>query len=280
MKGSLRVTLKTSFDKRVVRYEEIHSIQQNDFDAMVASAELSGDCRVLDCGCGYGAVSRELIKDTEQVRRSGTLKLSIDLLDESDVQLDRARQELAPQMEEIGTQLGFIRGSFPHATEDLYDVIICKMVLHEIRREEQMNFVNGVYDRLKKTGRFILWDLCLASDIAEFHRSVVKMKDMLVGYDTMVERRYFLSENELVELFKGSSFGGIEFVKRILYRFETHKRLNPEFGGDKVAFYRWEEYIRTLATAASPELLKRIEYEDRGDNICFNVGKVLAKARR
>jgi SAM-dependent methyltransferase len=274
---------RTSYNQRIVCYEDIHSIQQSDFDVMVAAAGLSGVCRVLDCGCGYGAVSRELINGTDRSRQNGNVELTIDLLDESGVQLDRAKQNLEGRSQEIGTHLRFIRGSFPqdiNGDSCNYDVVICKMVIHEVKHEEQEMFVNRVYECLKKGGRFILWDLCLSTKIADFHRSVIRMKDALVGYETMVERRYLLTEGELNELFDASSFGGIEFVKRIRYRFETHKRLNPEFGGNETTFNKWQAFIRGLAAAADPDVLKLVGYTDYGDNICFNVDKVIAKAQK
>jgi len=69
----------------------------------------------------------------------------------------------------------------------------------------------------------------------------------------------------------------VYLFKEIVYRFESRKRLGSEFGGNKDTFERWQEYIRSLASNASPALLKKIEYEDQGDNICFCIGKVIGR---
>src|ERR1039457_4141305 len=122
------LTAHTSFDQRIVRYEDIHSIQPSDFIALVDAAQIHGRCRILDCGCGYGAVTREVLLATERERLSGAANLAIDLIDESAVQVERAKRELAPWLHATGVTLAFINGTFP---QDLilgssqYDAIFC-----------------------------------------------------------------------------------------------------------------------------------------------------------
>ncbi len=273
----------TSFDRRIVRYEEIHSINADDFRAFVDAAAIRGPCRILDCGCGYGAFSREVLLATESARSKGETKLVIDLIDESLVQLTRAKDELRRWNSAPGAELHFIGGVFPDDLEpysERYDVVACKMVLHEIRRDQQPGFVESAYESLKPGGRLVAWDVCLSPEIATFYRDVIQSKDAFAGYESMAERRYFLTEEELTELFLKSSFGGVEFVRDILYRFDTRKRLIPEFGGDELLFAQWEDFIRKAASALTPAVLARLQYQDKGDSISFNVRKVIVVGRR
>lgn len=274
----------TSFDQRIVRYEEIHSIQQSDFRAFVDAAEIHGRSSILDCGCGYGAVTREVLLATENERLKGGADLAIDLVDESHVQIERARLELSPWLGGApGATLAFINGSFPG---DLvrgsgpYDVIFCKMVLHEITKDQQLLFLTSAHEHLKIGGRFVFWDVCLSADIAEFYRAVVRAKDSLAGYETMAQRRNFLSESELRLLFEASPFGRVDFVKDIAYRFDTQKRLLPEFLGDESRFDEWQQSIRKSVTTLSSAALASIHYQDEGPSISFNVRKVIAVAIR
>jgi len=273
----------TSFDRRIVRYEEIHSINSDDFRAFVDAAAVKGPCRILDCGCGYGAFTREVLRATESSRSMGETDLRIDLIDESPVQLDRARDELRPWLSASGADLHFIAGVFPDdlgQPSEEYDVVACKMVLHEIRKHQQQRFVENAFECLKPGGRFVAWDVCLSPDIATFYRNVIKSKDAIAGYESMAERRYFLTEGELRTLFLSSSFGAVKFVRDIHYRFDTRKRLVPEFGGDEFLFAQWEDFIRKAAAALNPAVLARLQYLDSGDSISFNVRKVIVVARR
>ncbi|MFZ0936693.1 MAG: methyltransferase [Bryobacteraceae bacterium] len=277
------LTPHTSFDQRIVRYEDIHSIQPNDFIALVDAARIHVGNRILDCGCGYGAVAREVLLATEDERLNGSANLVIDLIDESAVQLERAKHELALWIQTPGVTLTFIKGTFP---QDLipgsshYDAIFCKMVLHEIPKDQQLSFLASIHECLKIGGRFAFWDVCLSDDIAEFYRAVVRMKDALAGYETMAERRNFLTEGELCSLFAASPFGHFQLVKDIAYRFDTQKRLLPEFRGDEARFDEWQNFIRRSAANLSSAALAGLQYHDDGHSISFNVRKVIAAATR
>ncbi len=277
------MTQDTSFDRRIVRYEEIHSIKAADFVAMVKAAEIHGACHILDCGSGYGAVTREVLRAAERNPESRQAHLAIDLIDESAVQIERAKLELQPWHSFPGVTLAFITGTFPqdlNSPPASYDVVFCKMVLHEINRGMQPSFLASTYDYLRAGGRLVFWDVCLPADIADFYRGVVRMKDSLAGYDTMVQRRNFLTETEIRNLFAQSPFGSVEFVRDISYRFDTRKRLIPEFGGDHARFDKWQRYIRSTASEIPPATLNSINYTDDGPTITFDVRKVIGIARR
>ena len=53
---------KGGFDSRLVRYEDIHSITDTDFDELVKIIDAKQGDTILDAGCGYGAVTREILK--------------------------------------------------------------------------------------------------------------------------------------------------------------------------------------------------------------------------
>jgi len=277
------MTEETSFNQRIVRYEEIHSIAQNDFDALINAASPNTADRILDCGSGYGAVTRELLSKVSSSQLPKASPLRIDLIDESTVQLERAKQELKPWLNNPAFILTLIPGTFPDdlPTKSMeYDVVFSKMVLHEIPSFTQPEFVRRVYECLKKNGRFVFWDVCLSPNTAEFYRNVVRMKDHLAGYETMVERRNFLTEHEIRNLFDLSPFAHFELVKNITYQFDTVKRLEPEFRGDRVRFEEWQTFIRASAASIGASVLEEIHYQDDGYRIRFNVRKVIARAIR
>jgi SAM-dependent methyltransferase len=273
----------TSFDQRKVCYETLHEILPDHFRSFVGAGQIRGNCRVLDCGCGYGSVTREILEATAPDRTRGETTLTIDLIDESFVQLEKAKHELASWNESAGAKLAFILGVFPDdlpAGPDTYDVIACKMVLHEVPKERQATFVRSVYDHLKVKGRFIFWDLCLPSDLASFYRAVFKKKDALADYETLVERRNFMTEPEFVELFRASPFGNFQIVTEIAYRFDTQKRLEAELQGDRKKFAEWQDFIRASVAELDPSAVAKLKFEDDGDSISFNVRKIIAVTQR
>jgi len=254
LKMNLPLIQPTSFDQRIVSYEEIHAIDPGDFLAFVTAAEIKGPCSVLDCGCGYGAVTREILLSTKLSRQLGGTQLAVDLIDESEVQLERAKRELQVWQHAPGVTLRFRIGAFP---EDLsvpprnYDVVACKMVLHEICRDRQLPFLQETYRVLRSGGRLVFWDVCLSDDMAPLYRAIVRKKDELAQYDTLVERRHFLTAGELRTLFNDSPFRGFHVTKNIVYRFNTRARLMPEFDGDETRLDQWHSFIRRAVTKAN-----------------------------
>ena len=105
------IMTQTSFNKRKVRYEELHCIKPSYFDALVDAADIKDCDRVLDCGCGYGAVTREILKRFRM--RQQREYFVVDLVDESDTQLEMARSELNNLAANLPVTLNFILGVCP-----------------------------------------------------------------------------------------------------------------------------------------------------------------------
>lgn len=274
----------TSFDQRVVRYEDIHNVQPDHFSALVDAVAVQDCYRILDCGCGYGAVSREILNQTEDQRRRNGQMIAIDLVDESEKQLSRAQEELEGWSKDPLVKLDFHLGSFPNAFKwsRRYDVVAAKMVLHEIARNKQPDFVDGLYECLKDNGRLILWDLFLAPETADFFRETIRAKDRLANFETLVDRRYFLSDTELVALLNRSRFSFCKQIKHIHHDVETRKRLMPEFQGREDLLEQWHESIRAMTNAATSSLLRMLHYEDDREHgtIRFKVNKAIFSCRR
>lgn len=272
----------TSFDHRLVRYEDVHAIQPEDFRAFVDAANIRTHTRILDCGCGYGAVTREMLLATEAVRSRGEIDLIVDLIDESTVQISRAKRELQNWQHIDGVSLNFIEGLFPDDIPPFstYDVIACKMVLHEVAKDQQLRFLKAAHQLLTREGRLLLWEICLSPESADFFRSVVRLKDKLSGYDTMVQRRNFLTAQELIDLFAKSAFGRVDVTREFVYRFDTRKRFMPEFGGDESRFAEWQSFVRRSGEELTPAVRTSMRYLDDGITIAFDIKKVIAIAVR
>jgi len=267
----------TSFDRRNVRYEDIHAIRDEDFDAMVRMARIEDGLRILDCGCGYGACTRELLK-----RLGSEQSIEVDLLDRSAPQLARSEGELSSWEHDPRVTLRRIHGDFPR---DLppgvrYDRIVAKMMLHENPEVLQTAIVRSMRDHLRPGGVLVLWDLSLSIATAEFFRQVIRWKDELVGNDTFVRDRHLPS---VEELHKRIEEGGLEVVGRphpIDYQIDTAIRLRTEFVGRRPHYDEWLLRARRLAATLPEATRQELQVHDNGDAVRFRISKVILAARR
>lgn len=268
----------TSYEHRIVRYEEIHDVAVADFAAFVSAAQLRPASRVLDCGCGYGACTRELL-----LHHRADEVVCVDLVDESAVQLSRAREELKPFEHVQGVTLAYECAEFPDrfAPTDRYDVAFAKMVLHEVAREKQPAFVGSLIRALVPGGRLLFWDVCTQTNqIRDFTQAVIRSKDALAGFVSLADRRNLSTEQDISDLLEQSGVVMTRRLKTIGYTLDTRRRLVPEFGGDESLLQAWHDAIRRAASSLPASVLDELHYVDAGNTITFTIRKGLYRAER
>ncbi|GEM_PF-2001637 len=248
------------FDKRIVRYEDVHSITEEVYEALVKAIDVQPDVKLLDCGSGYGAVIREVFKRHE-------MRFPVTLLDISAVQVARARAEL----KSFSQKRSFIRGNIIRAPfkDDGFDRIVASMVIHEIPRNLQLAALKEIYRILAKGGKLIIMDLFLTPDTQQFFQDVVRKKDELAGYSQLMRRRYFLQEAEWISLLREAGFKSLRVDYNIQYQLVTHARLGPELNGDLSKLQIWESYIKERAKYLPMNVLQEIGFQDNGNGIAF-----------
>jgi SAM-dependent methyltransferase len=300
---SIEYVSSTSFDMRIVRYESIHKISPESFAAMVEALDVKDSDRILDCGCGYGAVSREVLLWRDKMNAAdsaASFRVAIDLVDESLRQIERAKVELAPWSTNPSVTLSFLQCTFPSASvpKNAYDAIALKMVLHEMPSTEderlksgnetivlQKTFFQELVDRLKPGGRLAVWDLYLTETSRDFFANVMRKKDELAGFQTLVARRHFLTTVEIVTLLEQQrTLVQVRLVKLSAYQFSTKSRLEPELKSDKAKLYALNQHIRTLLECMEPDsrkaLVDEISLIDLGDDIQFMVHIAIFRAKK
>ncbi|MFZ2205281.1 MAG: class I SAM-dependent methyltransferase [Minisyncoccia bacterium] len=187
-----------SYQKRIVSYEKIHSIDESDFEKLVSIVNPQNEQVILDACCGYGAVSKRLL-ETIKLKNLDT---KITLLDSSDLQLSRAKESLQ------GQNLDFvisdaIKTPFP---ENHFDTIVNKMGLHEVDKESQEQMMKEFYRILKPGGKMIIWELALDDKSQQLFSKIVQKKDELAGFDSLVRNRYFPKKEEVISLLDNTGF--------------------------------------------------------------------------
>ena len=226
---------------------------------------------ILDSGCGYGAITLGIFK-----KKYGT-SIKYSLSDISNIQLDRAKEEISNQIKNINPQpeINFFFDNivFTEFNQNSFDAIGAKMVFHEIKKKYQPKAVADWHKILKTGGRLAIWDLSLAHWNQELIQDIVREKDRLAGFKFMVENRYFLREDEILSILKESGFKTYEKIHDIIYHINTAKRLDSEFAGDKNKVKLWNDYIRKRVSDIEKSTLDKLSYQDHGDYISMQLPK-------
>ena len=265
--------LKDSFDVRIVRYEYIHSIKDEFFDELAKIANPQNGQNILDAGCGYGAVTREILK------RAKNKKLNCFLADANHTQLMRAKEELG-SIDGHKSETKFFIDNLVDTKfeENTFDTIIAKMVIHEIPLEKQQQAIENAYRILKPNGKLIIWDMALDNDTQLFIQEVIRMKDKLAGFKTLEKNRYFLRFDEIKTVLSSAGFKKAKKEYQIVSPVITHKRLEQEFGNSKVKLNKWHKFIREKAKETTPTILKKLKFTDEGGSISFVPPKAIITA--
>lgn len=264
---------KLGFDIRIVRYEDIHNIADSDFDKLNEVASLTNGDAILDLGCGYGAVTVEMVK------RNQGKRIHYYLSDSSKVQIKRAQLEIKTLPIELRRHnkfefvLGHIIGS--KFSDNCFDKIVAKMVIHEVSKENQQGSINQIFRILKPGGKLIIWDVSLNSGIQNCIQSIIRKKDELAGYHDLVRNRYLLREDEILVLLKNAGFEDIGKAFELPYKLETKKRLLPEFKNNLEKLILWNNFIRQEVSKLPNNILESINYYDSEDNISISFPKTI-----
>ena len=276
MKNNKVAASKNSFDVRIVRYEYIHSIKAEFFDRLVKAVDPRNSEALLDAGCGYGAVTREILK------RHKDKRLNCYLADSCDTQLSRACTELANIGFGHESSLSFYKDDLVDTTfeDGTFNTIVAKMLIHEIPAEKQQVAINNAHTILKSGGKLIIWDMTLDESNQRFIQDVIRMKDRLAGFHTLEANRYFLRLDELKFLLDKAGFKDVKLIYKIISPVVSKKRLKPEFGDSKLKLLQWHDFIRSKASDLDPSVLNRLQFKDEGDSISFTPPKAIIVATK
>jgi ubiquinone/menaquinone biosynthesis C-methylase UbiE len=267
---------QTSFDMRIVRYEDIHSIRQEHFDTLCSLVNPFINQKILDLGSGYGACTRELIKHYP------SNKFIFTLTDNSDVQLERSKKEI-PQIIQNSNSPSLVNYDLDDITtskfsDNTFDVIIAKMVIHEINKNDQLNAIKEIFRILKPGGKLIYWDLYLNHDTQLFFQSIITEKDRLCGFETLCKNRYFLTGKEILDYLLAAGFSKIIKEEDIMTPVVTSKRLKDEFKGDESLLNQWHNYIHDMAKNTNPYILFNLSFKDFGTYLSITPPKAIITA--
>jgi len=283
---------KKGFDDRIVRYQKIHKISDEQYAALLKAIDPREGEKIFEGCAGYADVSKHLLQTTTHF----TKKLEIFIQDESKTQLEIARREVSLPEDHI--LLGDVRNT--GISENTFDKTIIKMGVHELPKEKQSKVFTEMYRILKPGGKFVIWELSLDADTQEVFSDVVKKKNKLAGFDQIVQNRYLQKHEELVSLFENAGFTNIKDEYFIRYNFNAKSRFDEMISRDRKllletkgaisktdetelqmkAVTRVNELLDYMRKRIPVELREKVLYKDSGDDVELTVNKVIMSARK
>ncbi len=274
-----------TFDSRVIEYEKIHHITEDQIQALKKAVDIKPAQKILDGCCGYGSATKWLLNGGAVASTC-----SFFLLDESEVQIERAKENLQGHSNTTFT-VGNIK-ELPFE-DNFFDTVIIKMGLHENPKEIQFKIVSEVFRVLKQGGKFVVWELYLNKLTQPIFQSYIHKKDELAGFEVLAQKRYFPRGEEIKEIIDSAGFEN--FTEHYVFQpiLGTRIRLNElisrelkESGQSEATAdlqKKAEERVDALNNFFRNELTQEqkevINFKDEGDNIViYNIDKAIVSA--
>jgi ubiquinone/menaquinone biosynthesis C-methylase UbiE len=253
----------TSYNIRQVRYELIHHITSEQFDALHDALGLQDGDAMLDAGCGYGSATREM------VQRNGDKDVSYVLLDQSRKQLEGAEAELS-QYAGISFEFFNLPLTEHPFRAGQFQKILLKKVLHEFPKEQHVAVLREARRLLAPGGRLVVWQNVLDELSQPFFQSVMLKKDQLAGFSTLVRNRYFPSESYFGACARAAGFQSPVKAFDFDYHVETSDRLEQELHSDLGLLAQWNQHLNDLA-AATPALREHVRFVATEGSVGFTI---------
>ncbi len=261
MIGSDGKNTKAGFDDRIVDFSVIHNHKKEDVTAFVDIIDAKKGQVILDGMDGYGSVAKEILKKTE----AEGFHLEIYTVDESSVQVERARQNIPHAEEQHIIQADIRKVPFE---DNKFDTVVIKMGIHEVPKGEQIKVVQEMYRVLKPGGKFVTWELSfLDPETQKAFQDIIRKKDEIAGFEKLVTNRYFPRRDELLELFTEAGFQNVAVAHRIDSQLTMRVRETELVSKDKKKLLdekgslrsEDEDSLKTLGTKRCDELVSFIK---------------------
>lgn len=227
---------ENSYEKRIVQYEKIHSIDEEDFKILVKTIKPKNNQTILDICCGYGAVSKRI---QEEIKKDH-LNTKLVLLDNSSLQISRAKENF-PAEENIDFILSdAIKTPFE---DSHFDTIVNKMGLHEVPQDLQKQMMTECYRILKPEGKIVIWELALSEETQPIFSKIIKKKDELAGFSSLVRNRYFPKKEDTLNLLQKVGFNDVQVIHDVYPNLSIRNRKEEFVSVDRLKILEEKDFI-------------------------------------
>ena len=145
-------------DIYILERKTLFTVLKSFFHYFLLSNGLKGSLKVLDLGCGDGAITRELLSEYDQ--------MEVTLIDGSSEMLENARKSLKNHQ-----GMTFIHKTFQELLEnqrsddilqDKFDFVVSSLAIHHLHTTEKKALFQYIYNHLKLEGFFLNIDVVKA----------------------------------------------------------------------------------------------------------------------
>jgi ubiquinone/menaquinone biosynthesis C-methylase UbiE len=257
-----------AYEIRNADYAVVHSESETDFDQFIEALHIKDGEKVVDIGGGYGSIFMKLIE------RQPDVNFEYDLLDGGLFQLKKGEDKIRILLEKYGnsSQVRYMHQDAValNLLTNNYDLVICKMFLHEIPQRYKKQLISSLFAIVKPGGRVVVWNPDLENNDYEFYTSVIKKKDELAGYESLVQNRHFLLNSDFCALMEDAGFTCLEKLLTFDYHLHTVNRLNQEFSGDEQKLQEWNTYIMQIADELDSSTRESLKIKSLDNDIYIN----------
>ena len=241
----MKVGEQSDYETRDVDYSLIHGETKEVFSKFVQALKLKTDSKLLDLGGGYGSLLLNILENSPR------LSFNYDLLDSSELQLKKAKKYIDDFLKK-GENMAVVSYIHQNAAqmslpENRYDVIVCKMFVHEIPVHKKEIIFKKIFLALKPGGHVVFWNPDLNEDDYSFYINTIRKKDELAKFNALAEDRHFLLNSELITHLETAGFSNVEKLFGFNYDLHTSRRLQAEFNNKEDDLQQWNSYIIEIA---------------------------------
>lgn len=268
--------IRTSYNKRNVRYEDIHNLDSTTMSEYISMLKIENNFNILDHGCGYGAVSNEICK----MFPDDTLNFS--LQDISNYQIERAKKELNWVGDNKSFEFYVKKLKLCNFDNDYFDIAFSKLVLQEMPLNEQTEEIIELKRIVKKDGHVMLWLLWPGIESAPIFRDIIREKDKIAKLTTLVKCRHFTDPIEFNNILTDAGIdisSDVEFSISHPLIYESQKQLTGDFKNDFSDLMKFNEYIRQRAKKEPTKILKKLNYKDIDNNVSIQIPQMIIKIK-
>jgi len=272
----MKVGEQSDYETRDVDYSLIHGETKEVFSKFVQALKLKTDSKLLDLGGGYGSLLLKILENSPR------LSFNYDLLDSSELQLKKAKKYIDDFLKK-GENMAVVSYIHQNAAqmslpENRYDVIVCKMFVHEIPVHKKEIIFKKIFLALKPGGHVVFWNPDLNEDDYSFYINTIRKKDELAKFNALAEDRHFLLNSELITHLETAGFSNVEKLFGFNYDLHTSRRLQSEFNNKEDDLQQWNSYIIEIAGFLPPDLKKSLIIDVKENNIHLRFKRAVFKA--
>ena len=265
------------YEKRNVDFSLIHNESDEVYYKLIDHMAFNNGQSILDLGGGYGSFLYKLLNRVPET------SMEYHLWDSSNSFIRKATSDYENYRgNKANIKVSFVNNNCLNSAEShsKYDVILCKMFIHEIPKSDKVKVFENIYSLLKPGGRVFLWKPDLTEKNFDFYTRVIAKKDELANFENLANERDFLMNTDLEVHLQNSGFQNITKLFDFDYTLHTDRRLSSEFRNETQKLIEWNNFIKEEHEVLNQKEVTRIKEDKSINRITIDFKRIIYSALR